>query len=313
MRAVAFPRFGAAPEIVDLPVPEPGPGEVLVRVRASSINGFDLGVLGGFLKGVYEYEFPVVLGKDFAGVVAAVGAGVSAVDVGDEVFGVVMRPTLGQGGLAEYVVVGEQYGLAPVPEGLDSVRAAALALAGTAALGAIDAVDPGPGDVILVSGATGGVGAYAVQLAAARGAKVIATARPGPEAAFVAALGASWTVDYADLVAGTRALAPRGVRAALHLAGDGASVASLVAPGGRFASTLHFTPEDHAERDLKATVVLADPAAPALTGLAAQVVDGRLRVPVARTYPLAEAISAITDFTAGAVGKLVVAVEESPA
>jgi D-arabinose 1-dehydrogenase-like Zn-dependent alcohol dehydrogenase len=78
MRAVAFTDFGAAPALTDLPVPEPGPGEVLVRVRASSVNGFDLGVLGGFLKGVYEHEFPVVLGKDFAGVVTAVGEGGTA-------------------------------------------------------------------------------------------------------------------------------------------------------------------------------------------------------------------------------------------
>lgn len=71
MRAIAFPEFGAAPAARELPVPVPGPGEVLVQVRASSINGFDLGVLGGYLQGRYEYEFPVVLGKDYAGVVAA--------------------------------------------------------------------------------------------------------------------------------------------------------------------------------------------------------------------------------------------------
>ncbi|NUT97493.1 MAG: alcohol dehydrogenase catalytic domain-containing protein, partial [Saccharothrix sp.] len=75
MRAVAFSEFGAAPALTELPVPRPGPGEVLVRVHASSVNGFDLGVLGGYLKGVYEYEFPVVLGKDFAGRVEAVGDG----------------------------------------------------------------------------------------------------------------------------------------------------------------------------------------------------------------------------------------------
>jgi NADPH:quinone reductase-like Zn-dependent oxidoreductase len=311
MRALAFAHFDAAPTITELPAPEAGPGEVLVRVRASSVNGFDLGVLGGYLKGVYEYDFPVVLGKDFAGVVAAVGAGVSTVEVGDEVFGVVMRPTLGQGGFADYVVVGEQYGLAKVPEGLDSVRAAALGLAGTAALNAVDALAPGPGDTVLVSGATGGVGAYAIQLAAARGATVIATGRPGPEAAFVTALGAARAVDHTDLVAEVRAVAPDGVQAALHLAGDGSAVAGLLAPGGRFASTLHFTPEDHTERDLTVTTVMADPSVANLTSLAAEVVAGRLRVPVARTYPLTEAAQAVTDFTAGTVGKLAVTIEET--
>jgi NADPH:quinone reductase-like Zn-dependent oxidoreductase len=308
MRAVAFPDFGAAPALTDLPVPEPGPGQILVQVRASSVNGFDLGVLGGFLKGVYEYEFPVVLGKDFAGVVAAIGAGVTAVDVGDHVFGVVMRPTLGPGAFAEYVVVGEEYGLARMPEGLDHARAGALGLAGTAALNAVDAIAPGPGETVLISGATGGVGAYAIQFATARGATVIATARPGAEAAFVTALGATRTVDHTNLVTQVRAIAPDGVHAALHLAGDGPTVAGLLRPGGRLASTLHFTPDDPAERDLKVTTVMADPSPATLTRLATDAVAGRLRVALARTYPLAETAQAIADFTGGTLGKLAVTI-----
>jgi NADPH:quinone reductase-like Zn-dependent oxidoreductase len=306
MHAVAFPAFGAGLAVTELPVPAPGPGEVLVRVRASSVNGFDLGVLGGYLQGVYEYEFPVVLGKDFAGVVVAIGADVTGLAVGDDVFGVVMRPALGQGGFAEYVVVGAQYGIARLPEGLDHLRAGALGLAGTAALNAISAVDPGPGETVLVSGATGGVDAYAVQLAAARGARVIATGRPGAEAAFVTALGASVAVDRAELVAEVRALAPDGVQAALHLAGDGSTVAGLLAKGGRLASTLHFSPDDAGERELKVTAVMADPSTATLEKLAAEVVAGRLRVPLAKTYVLADAAEAVADFTTGTVGKLAV-------
>ncbi|TMR94084.1 NADP-dependent oxidoreductase [Nonomuraea basaltis] len=308
MRALAFPGFGAAPALTDLARPEPAPGEVLVRVLASSVNGFDLGVLGGFLKGVFEHEFPVVLGKDFAGEVAAVGAGVTGVNVGDHVFGVVMRPALGQGGFAEYVVVSEQYGLARIPDGLDHPRAGALGLAGTAALNAVDAIAPESGDTVLISGATGGVGAYAIQLAAARGATVIATAEPGAQAAFVTGLGATWAVDHADLQAQVRAIAPDGVRTALHLAGDGPTVAGLLARGGRMASTLHFTVDDPAERGIKATVVMADPSPATLARLAAEVVEGRLRVPLARTYALADAAQAIADFTAGTVGKLAVTI-----
>lgn len=305
MRAVAFLEFGAEPMLTELPAPEPGPGEVLVDVRASSINGFDLGVLGGYLKGVYEYEFPVVLGKDFAGVVTATGDGVTTVDVGDRVFGVVMRPTLGQGGFAEYVVVDSAYGLARMPDGLDYGRAGALGLAGTAALNAVDAVDPQPGDTVLISGATGGVGAYAIQLAVASGASVIATAEKGPQAAFVTALGARWAVDPADLVAGVGAVAPNGVQAALHLAGDGDAVAGLVSPGGRLASTLHFQPEG---LDLKSTMVMADPSPETLASLAAAVVEGRLRVPVAHAYPLADSVSALAAFASGTVGKLAVTI-----
>ena len=307
MRAVAFPEFGAAPVLTELPVPQPGPGEVLVEVRASSVNGFDLGVLGGYLKGVYEYEFPVVLGKDFAGVVAAVGDEVTTVDVGDSVFGVVMRPALGQGGFAEYVVVDARYGLARMPAELDHALAGALGLAGTAALNAIDAVDPGAGELVLISGATGGVGAYAIQLAAARGATVIATAEPGAQSAFVRALGATWVVNPAELVEQVGRISPDGVPAALHLAGDGETVARLITPGGRLASTLHFQPSG---LDVSATAVMADPSPETLTRLATQVVEGRLRVPLAKTYALTDAPQGITDFGAGTVGKLAVTIPD---
>lgn len=96
MRAIAFRDFGDAPALAELQTPDPGPGEVLVRIGAASLNGFDLGVLGGMMRGVLAYDFPVVLGKDFAGEVAALGAGVTDLRVGDAVFGVVMRATLGQ-------------------------------------------------------------------------------------------------------------------------------------------------------------------------------------------------------------------------
>jgi NADPH:quinone reductase-like Zn-dependent oxidoreductase len=303
MRAVAFTDFGAAPALTDLPVPEPGPGEVLVRVRASSVNGFDLGVLGGFLKGVYEHEFPVVLGKDFAGVVTAVGEGVTGRAVGDEVFGVVMRPTLGQGGFAEYVAVPE-YGIASIPDGLGHVQAGALGLAGTAALNAVEAVAPAAGETVLISGATGGVGAYAIQLASARGATVIATARPGTETEFVTGLGAAHSVDHTDLAAQVRVHAPNGVDAALHLAGDGAAVAALLVQGGRLASTLHYAPDELAERGIKATTVVADPNRATLTRLVTDVIAGRLRVPLGKAYPLSAVPQAITDFTGGTLGKL---------
>ncbi|NUR26014.1 MAG: alcohol dehydrogenase catalytic domain-containing protein, partial [Catenulispora sp.] len=175
MRAIAFHGFGQPAAADDLPLPEPGPGEVLVRVRSASLNGFDLGVLGGHLKDAMEHRFPVVLGKDFAGEVAAVGADTTGLAVGDRVFGVVMHPALGAGSLAEHVVVNAAYGVARLPEGLSADDAAALALAGSAALGAVDAVAPQAWETVLVVGATGGVGGYAVQLAAARGSTVVAT------------------------------------------------------------------------------------------------------------------------------------------
>lgn len=184
-----------------------------------------------------------------------------------------------------------------------------MGLAGTAALNAVDAVAPDEGDTVLVSGASGGVGAYAIQLAAARGATVIATAKPGVEAAFVRDLGAAHTVDYTGDVAGqVRAIAPDGVHAALHFAGDATVLADLLAAGGRLASTLGFGPDALARPDATATAIMANPDRATLDRLAAEAVAGRLRVPITRRYALAEVPQALADFGAGAVGKLSVTV-----
>ena len=155
MRAIAVNDYGTPPVLTDLPKPEPGPGEILVRVHASSINGFDGSVAAGMLKGMMEHRFPVVLGKDFAGVVEALGEGASRFAVGDAVFGVVMKPYLGDGGLGEYLAVGEQHGIARVPKGLDMQAAGALGLAGTAAFDSVNAIAPAARELVLISGATG--------------------------------------------------------------------------------------------------------------------------------------------------------------
>ncbi len=157
----------------------PGDGQVLVRVQASSLNGFDIAVANGMLVGMMEHRYPVVLGKDFAGVVETVGTGSDRFAVGDAVFGVVMTPYLGEGAHAEYLAVSDQYGIARIPKGVDVASAGALGLAGAAALGVLDALDLQPGTTVLVVGATGGVGSIVTQYAAAAGARVIATAQPG--------------------------------------------------------------------------------------------------------------------------------------
>jgi NADPH:quinone reductase-like Zn-dependent oxidoreductase len=160
---------------------------------------------------------------------------------------------------------------------------------------------------VLVSGATGGVGALAVQLAAARGARVIATARAGAEADFVKGLTSAemHTVDYTgDLEAQVRAIAPEGVDVVLHLAGDGARLAGLLGAGGRVASTLGLSPE--AVEGVTVHSIMADPNARTLTALAEQAASGALRVPVTAIYPLERAAEAFEAFGAGTLGKLAV-------
>src|SRR5215216_1809480 len=184
MKAIATTDFGAPVTLVEISTPEPGEGEILVRVASSSINGFDLSVASGRLKGMMEHRFPVVLGKDFAGTVESTGAGVDGFAEGDTVVGVVMKPELGDGSFGERVATPAAFA-AKVPDGVDAATAGALGLAGTAAHDAVEAVELQQGETVLVSGATGGVGIIAVQLLKARGAYVIATASTDDEIAFV--------------------------------------------------------------------------------------------------------------------------------
>ncbi|BEL06285.1 NADP-dependent oxidoreductase [Actinoplanes sichuanensis] len=303
MKAVVITEQGAAPRSVDIAKPQPGAGEVLVKVRASSINGFDTAVVAGYLAAMMEHRYPVVLGKDFAGTVEAVGAGVTRFAVGDTVFGVVTKAFLGDGGFGEYVTVPQAIGIAKLPDGVDVNVAGALGLAGTAAVDALDAVAPRAGETVLISGATGGVGAIAVQYAAAAGATVIATAKPGAETEFVRGLGAHTVVDHTgDLPAQVRAASPAGVDAVLHLAGDSATLITLLTEKGRIASTLG--PVEHPA----STAVMATPTETTLDRLAGDLAAGRLTVPVAGTYSLDEVPAAFADFAGGTLGKISITV-----
>ena len=222
-----------------------------------------------------------------------------------------MKQFLGDGSFAEYVTVSESIGLTKIPDGLDHEVAGVLGLAGTAAATSVDSVAPLEGEFLLICGATGGVGAMAVQLAAASGADVIATAQPGPEADFVRGLGAKHTVDYSgDLAAELHAVRPGGVEAAIHLAGDGLQIAGLLAPGGRFASTLGLGPDQVSDLDLTAISVMATPEAAILDRLAADAASGQLRVPIQETFGLEDVPKAFVTFSGGTLGKLAIKVSE---
>jgi NADPH:quinone reductase-like Zn-dependent oxidoreductase len=309
MRAVVSDDFGSGPTVTEVETPVPGPGEVRVRVSGSSLNGFDIALVRGFFNGILPHRFPVVLGRDFAGTIDAVGADVTTFAVGQNVFGVVLTFPLSAGGFGEYLVMPADHSIAPVPDGIDLATAGAIGLAGSAALAALDAVRLTRGDTVLVSGATGGVGAFVLQLAAAAGATVIATAAPGVESSHVSRLGAAHVVDRTkDLASQVRAVAPGGVDAALHFAGDPAALTDLVSEGGRFASLLVMDASPFAGRGITATAVAAAPNPPGLTGLADDIAAGRLTVPIQRSYPLSDVPKAFADFAAGTVGKLVVRV-----
>ena len=306
MRAIAMTDFHATPAMTELDVPEPAEGEIRVRVRAASVNGFDLSVAAGRTKDYMEHRFPLVLGKDFAGEVDAVGAGMTGYAVGDRVFGVVTKPYLGDGSFAEYVTVPTAVGVAKLPEGVPYTDAAALGLAGAAAHGILDGAQLQPGQTVLVVGATGGVGTQVVQLAAIAGATVLATAHTDEERELVTRLGANTTVDHtADLLAQVREIAPTGVDVVVHLAGE-LSIVEAVRDGGRFVSTL-ITSDEQVPIDTAVVVpIYANPTPDVLDLCAASHASGDTTVAVQHVYPLEQALDAFGQFANGALGKIVI-------
>ena len=290
-------------------MPVPGAGEVRVRVRAASLNGFDLAVASGAALGFMPYHFPVVVGKDFAGEVDALGSDVDGFHVGDRVFGVVMKDKLGNGSFGEYVTVPVALGIAKLPAAIAFTEAAALGLAGTAAADAFDAADIREGDVVLVAGATGGVGQQALQLAIHAGAQVIATAHPAEEIDLVKSLGAVETVDYrGDVVEQVRALQPEGVDVVLHFAGAPDAVVSVVKQGGAFVSTMLRSAADVPAEGVKVVSIYANPSQDTLDRVAARHADKRTTVTVQRVYDLDQVDEAIGAFAAGTLGKLVISI-----
>src|SRR3954451_21346347 len=221
MRAITVDSHDTAPALrEELREPPPADNEVLVRVHASSVNPVDNGIAAGMLAGMgVEHQYPVTLGRDYAGVVEQVGAAVSGYQPGDRVFGFVLHanPAVKDGAWAELITVTEELSIAPAPDGVDLAIAGAAPLAGITAVTAVDALDLSEGDVLLVAGATGGVGSLAVQLAARAGARILAPALPEDET-FLRDLGVTDVLprdgDIASLV---RDLVPDGVDALLDL------------------------------------------------------------------------------------------------
>ncbi|HEV3376080.1 MAG TPA: NADP-dependent oxidoreductase [Thermoleophilaceae bacterium] len=241
MRAFIVPEFGHAGKIEEQPVPEPGEGQVLVRVRAAGVNAADVMVRAGYLKDYMEHRFPLIPGRDFAGIVEAVGSGVTEFSAGDEVFGSADKPYQGEGSFAEYVTAFTS-NVARRPDGVSVEQAAALPVAGGTALAALDALGASEGDTIAVVGAAGGVGSFVTGLAAARGLQVVAITK-GANAEYVRGLGAADVIDYTagEVLEQLRNKYPDGLGGVIDLFNDAqgaAALASAVRPGGRVVSSI---------------------------------------------------------------------------
>lgn len=312
MRAIAITGFGADPEIMQLPAPEPGPREVFVRMRAAGYNPVDVKVANGAMKGMVPFTFPLILGTDGAGVVEAAGAEVTAFSPGDEVFGRFADYPRGLGAFAEYGVAAEDGPIAHKPQGVRFEQAAAVPTATGTAHELVETARLGPGKTVLIIGATGGVGQSAVQFAARRGARVIATAAPDAEA-LTRDLGASDTVDHtADHTADqVLALCPDGVDAVLDLVDPPEAIGEVIRvlrPGGIIVSTVGaLDPDELTEREIRAVNLLHRPSGPLLADLAAQVDRGDLRVQIQAQVPFDQLPVRLPDIQYGhARGKVVI-------
>src|SRR5215218_6541248 len=310
MKAVTLDALDRPPRLRDdLRTPTPAPNEVRVRVRASSANPADNSIAAGMLEQMgVEYDFPVILGRDYAGVVEQVGAEVTRYSIGDKVFGFLLHanPTVHDGSWAELIAVPQDMFIGPSPQGVDLATAGAAPLAGIAAIMAIDALEPSDGDTVLIVGATGGVGSLALQLAARAGATVVAPALPEDET-YLRELGVSELLPRdGDLAAAARARHPDGFDAVLDLVNYAPDVpAALAKEGGRVAS-----PTGAAGEGPGRTMVMAAPTPENLEGLARLLADGALRVPIQATYELAQAPDALAALpTTHTRGKLAIRVQ----
>jgi NADPH:quinone reductase-like Zn-dependent oxidoreductase len=292
MKAVRFHEYGG-PEVLkyeDAPKPEPAAGEVLVRVHAAGINPLDWKIRAGFLKEMWPYPLPLILGWDLSGVVEANGSGASRFQAGDEVYS---RPDIGRdGAYAEYIAVREEE-LALKPKMLDHVNAAAVPLTALTAWQAL--FDQGglqAGQTVLIHAAAGGVGSFAVQLARWKGARVIGTAS-AKHHDYLKGLGCDQAIDYTsvrfedavrdvDMVLDTQAGETR------------ARSWSVIKKGGILVSTLGPPPseEEAAARGVRSALFLVRADAKQLEEIAGLIDSGAVKVHVDAVFPLAEAARA---------------------
>ncbi|MEU8546483.1 NADP-dependent oxidoreductase [Streptomyces roseoverticillatus] len=308
MRAVIQKSFGGPEvlEVAEIDRPTPLPGEVLVRVRASSVNPVDVGVRSGAYPLLGEPPFGV--GWDISGVVEEAGAG-ARFRPGDEVYGMPFFPRAATA-YAEYVAVpGRQ--VARKPATLDHVHSAALPLAAlTAWQGLVDAAGLGEGQRVLIHRAAGGVGHLAVQIAKARGAHVTALAS-APKHDFVRSLGADEVIDYRTT---DYTEAVKDADVVFDSSSEGVRALSVLRPGGTLVSIM-----EHGDRELAARIeaagrrfagIAVEPDYASLEAIAALVDAGRIRPHVAGTFPLAEAATAHERVASGRTqGKIVLTVD----
>ncbi|MFD6249110.1 NADP-dependent oxidoreductase [Streptomyces roseolus] len=297
MKALVARTYGPLEslEFTELPNPEPGPGQLLVRMEAAALNAVDHVLITGEARAALPVRHPFVPGVDVSGVIEAVGAGVTGFGTGESV---IAWNGVRSGALAEYTLVNTTAAAAVRPAGLTAAQGAALPTAALTAAALLDLAGAAAGDTALVVGASGGVGSYLVQLADRAGLVVLATGR-NDDQEFLAGLGARYPIDYqhTDIAQEALRLVPGGVDVVFDLANAGpalARTAAAVRGGGRLVSPLRGP----AAFERGVTAVYGGTTTPEgrLASLAALAATDELRPTIGADYPFAEARRALTDF-----------------
>jgi len=304
---MAYDAYGSddALSLRELPDPRVGPGEVRIRVKRAGVNPVDWKVMSGGLDGLMDTVFPVVPGWDVAGTVESVGFDTPEFDVGDDVVAYARKDYVHGGTFAELVTMSVR-GVARKSAALSWDEAGGLPLTGLTALQTLDRMAVSESDTVLVHGGAGGVGSLAVQIAKARGARVIATASPANHA-FLADLGAM-PVAYGDgVVERIRNLVPDGVDVVADFVGGVRDVTmAVLTAGGRHASIADATVQETG-----GSWFWVRPSAHGLVELGRLADAGQLRVPIADVIPLKDLPAAFARSREGHVrGKLVIAVSD---
>jgi NADPH:quinone reductase-like Zn-dependent oxidoreductase len=295
MLAVRLSSYGGPDvlELADVPTPTARPGRVLVRVRATSINPGEMNIRVGRLAEIFPMDFPFGEGSDLAGDVVAVGDRVSGFAAGDAVFGW----TDERAAHAEFVSVPAEH-LAHMPEGLPFEQAGSLYVIGATAVAAVDALRLTRSDTLAISGAAGGVGVLATQLAVRTGARVLALASPSNHD-WLREHGAEPLSYDGDLATRLRAAAPDGIDAFLDLFGDGYVALALDELG--IPATRINTIIDVAAVAARGVLFAGNAEGAKLSNLvtlADEIAAGRLDLPIAATYPLSEVRAAYEELAA---------------
>lgn len=298
MRAIAIKEFGGRDnlKLLDLPVPVPKEDEVLVQIKAAGVNPVDWKIREGMLKDRLPHEFPLILGWDAAGVVAAKGRKSNRLAEGDEVFAYCRKPIVKDGTYAEFIALAED-NVALKPKSMPFAEAATVPLAALTAYQALfDAGKLKASETVLIHAAAGGVGSFAVQLASNCGARALGTASDGHHE-YLLDLGLDVHIDYnaGDFREATRAACPDGVDLVFDCVGGDTLQASadIIKPDGRVVSITDPSGVDQlAGRGIDAGFVFVEPIRAELESIAEMIDAGKLHTYLSASLGLDEAAKA---------------------